>query len=95
MFNLNFDEGSPIAYITGGEYDSMASLLARGWVAGQRVREHARLFQFARFSSSTLDDEYPASDSETNDYSTRPTTPWVRTVVSGVDLLRNAKYVVT
>ena len=21
MFNLNFDEGSPIAYINGGEYD--------------------------------------------------------------------------
>jgi len=50
------------------------------------------LFQLARFGTNTPADQYPDSDSESSDYNSRPTTPWVRTVVSGVDLLRNAKY---
>lgn len=54
------------------------------------------LSRVASFSSQSYgsDDEYPDSlDSDSDsEYNTRPTTPWVRTVVSGVDLLRNAKY---
>lgn len=41
-------------------------------------------------SYSSDDDRYP--DELGDEYNSRPTTPWVRTVVSGVDLLRNAKY---
>lgn len=73
---------------------SMASVVGRRWLTSLRFKEHLapRLFQLVRFGSNTPVDAYPGSDSESNDYDSRPTTPWVRTVVSGVDLLRNAKY---
>jgi hypothetical protein len=73
---------------------SVASVVGRRWLTSLRFKEHLapRLFQLVRFGSNTPVDAYPGSDSESNDYDSRPTTPWVRTVVSGVDLLRNAKY---
>ena len=36
--------------------------------------------------------DIPDDGYDSDDPSSRPTTPWVRTVVSGVDLMRNAKY---
>jgi len=80
---------------------AMASLAGRRWLGGlggswtrcSSERHAPGLFQLARFGTNTPADQYPDSDSESSDYNSRPTTPWVRTVVSGVDLLRNAKYV--
>jgi malate dehydrogenase (oxaloacetate-decarboxylating)(NADP+) len=61
-----------------------AAAAAPARAAAARAAAAAAARRLARFDPADADD--PAGDA------TRPTTPWARQVISGVDLLRNAKF---